>query len=363
MQERRTAGVAARTAPDPYAGLATVLVSPGYDLIVSLRALYNPRTYETTRPWAAATKAALAPDLYERGRFFFQGFDTAMGYSALRLAPDLPDGAPPEALIAAVRAADTAALALYMLDTGEASAETIAAFRRTLHGEAGGRELDAILHRLPPEWARRCRRVLADPAAVQEELARLLEHYHTDAFAAETRHLTEPLAQARKTAEDMLAVLPTVEAIERLTGGYTLGDDLRVRRIVLAPSVFIYPFMSSRVDEVAGEALIVYGVRTNVFLKYEKVPLDQNLTRALKALADPARLRVLRLLSRGPIEGPALVTALGLTQPTVHHHLAQLRTAGLIRQERTKGGMRYTVRREAALDTISALERLITGDD
>lgn len=60
----------------------------------------------------------------------------------------------------------------------------------------------------------------------------------------------------------------------------------------------------------------------------------------LKALADPARLRLLSLIQSAP-DGEACVTdltaPLGLSQPTVSHHLRILTEAGLL--ERDKRGV------------------------
>src|SRR5690242_6774592 len=54
-----------------------------------------------------------------------------------------------------------------------------------------------------------------------------------------------------------------------------------------------------------------------------------------KALADPARVRIVNLLARndGPVCACELTPALGLTQPTVSHHLKKLTEAGLIERE------------------------------
>lgn len=350
-------------APDAYAGIVQVHASPCYDLLVSLRALHNPRTYSATREWAKQTRTKFSPSHVERAQFFFQGFDTALGYGAARLVPDLPAEATVDDLLRQVRAVDARTLALWMLDTGETGEAALDSFRRRLDGQPGDAEVDRALVGAPPEWARRCRRILADPEGVQVEYADVLEEYHDLVFAAEVATVTEAVTRATTVASDLLAALSTVEAIERLTGGYTLGDDLALRRITVAPSVFIYPFMSSRVDERSGEALIIFGVRTDVFVKYDPAPLDPDLILRLKVLVDPGRLKVLSLLNRGPMFGPELVAALGLSQPTVHHHLVRLRAAGLIRQERAKGGMRYTVRREAATATIAALRRVMLGDN
>lgn len=57
----------------------------------------------------------------------------------------------------------------------------------------------------------------------------------------------------------------------------------------------------------------------------------------LKALADPARVRIMSFLfssDAGEENGGDLAAALGLTESTVSHHLTQLRRAGLVESDR-----------------------------
>lgn len=57
----------------------------------------------------------------------------------------------------------------------------------------------------------------------------------------------------------------------------------------------------------------------------------------LKALADPARLKIMSLLFSPPAgerNSGDLATALGLTESTISHHLSQLRKAGLVESDR-----------------------------
>jgi ArsR family transcriptional regulator len=69
-------------------------------------------------------------------------------------------------------------------------------------------------------------------------------------------------------------------------------------------------------------------------------PLDADdaagLAEALRVIADPARLRLLSLIQAQP-SGEAcvchLTQPLGLTQPTVSHHLKVLLNAGLVARE------------------------------
>ena len=54
-----------------------------------------------------------------------------------------------------------------------------------------------------------------------------------------------------------------------------------------------------------------------------------------KALADPARVRIVNALatSAGPVCACEFEPALGLSQPTVSHHLKKLTDAGLLQRE------------------------------
>ncbi len=57
----------------------------------------------------------------------------------------------------------------------------------------------------------------------------------------------------------------------------------------------------------------------------------------LKALADPARVKIMSLLfgaAAGEANSGDLAGALGLTESTVSHHLSQLRRAGLVESHR-----------------------------
>ena len=55
------------------------------------------------------------------------------------------------------------------------------------------------------------------------------------------------------------------------------------------------------------------------------------LAEVFKALADPARLRILGAIAERPQTGRELSDRLGLTPPTISHHMARLVEAGLVR--------------------------------
>jgi ArsR family transcriptional regulator, arsenate/arsenite/antimonite-responsive transcriptional repressor len=78
---------------------------------------------------------------------------------------------------------------------------------------------------------------------------------------------------------------------------------------------------------------------------------------ALKAIADPARLRLLSLIQAQPGHETCvchLTEPLGLSQPTVSHHLKVLLLAGLVEREQ-RGSWAYFRVREEPLAALRAL--------
>lgn len=80
--------------------------------------------------------------------------------------------------------------------------------------------------------------------------------------------------------------------------------------------------------------------------------------RVFKALGDPARVRLLSMISAASDEGACvcdLIAPLGLAQPTVSHHLKVLLDAGLLERERRGSWAFYRLRRDAVAAIASAL--------
>jgi ArsR family transcriptional regulator len=82
-----------------------------------------------------------------------------------------------------------------------------------------------------------------------------------------------------------------------------------------------------------------------------------DLARTLKAIADPARLRLLSLVAAHE-DGEAcvcdLTEPLGLSQPTVSHHLKVLVDAGLLSRDK-RGVWAYFALVPGALDAIAGV--------
>ena len=80
----------------------------------------------------------------------------------------------------------------------------------------------------------------------------------------------------------------------------------------------------------------------------------------LKALADPTRLRILRLLAQEeePVCVCDIVAAFPLGQPTISHHLRILRESGLVDGQKRGLWVHYRVKR----DRCAELEDLVRSE-
>ena len=82
-------------------------------------------------------------------------------------------------------------------------------------------------------------------------------------------------------------------------------------------------------------------------LQQHLLPSEANRLAALfRVLGEPSRLQLLSLIAAQPTGSACvceLVTPLGLTQPTVSHHLKVLYEAGLLEKERRGSWMYYRV--------------------
>ena len=88
-----------------------------------------------------------------------------------------------------------------------------------------------------------------------------------------------------------------------------------------------------------------------------------SLARSLKALADPARLRLLSLVAAHEGGGACvcdLIEPIGLSQPTISHHLKVLVDAGLLTRDK-RGVWAYYSLVPGALDALADFLRTPVG--
>ena len=77
---------------------------------------------------------------------------------------------------------------------------------------------------------------------------------------------------------------------------------------------------------------------------------------AVRAIAEPNRRRILRLVAGGELSAGEIASRFDITRPAVSQHLAVLREAGLLSERRDGTRRLYSVRPEGFADLKSFLE-------
>lgn len=132
--------------------------------------------------------------------------------------------------------------------------------------------------------------------------------------------------------------------VERATNGIRLVPDHRVRRIVLAPTYFGRPYNSlTRVGDIQ---LICYPIADAALGAADRLNPPAATVRLFRALGDESRLRILRLLAERDRYLTEIANEVALSKPTVKHHLAQLRAAGLVTLIEQGNLTYYSLRRD-----------------
>ena len=95
--------------------------------------------------------------------------------------------------------------------------------------------------------------------------------------------------------------------------------------------------------------------------RYPAGTMDPALLETLKALSDASRLRIVGLLASRPYAVEELADALGLSAPTVAHHLKRLRSAGLVRSVARHPYVEYSLAVDRLHEVGRMLDRLETS--
>ena len=146
-------------------------------------------------------------------------------------------------------------------------------------------------------------------------------------------------------------VLPLGELIERTTNGIRWLSEPGVRRLVLAPSYLGRPYNFTFNGRTGGSSSTRWPTRPSS--RTTRSLRRSGVLRLHRALGDDTRLRILRLLRDRDWYLTEIAERLELSKPTIKHHLAQLRAAGLVTLIE-EGGLSYFSLRRERLDDVSS---------
>jgi DNA-binding transcriptional ArsR family regulator len=124
--------------------------------------------------------------------------------------------------------------------------------------------------------------------------------------------------------------------------------------VVLIPQLAVAPWLL--LCQHRDARLICYAVERES-TDAEEALADRALTLG-RALADERRVRILRRLVAGDASLDELAEAAGVAKSTAHHHLAQLRAAGLVTMGGNARGYWYRLRPEGFAEARAVIGEL-----
>ena len=347
----------------------TILWEKGsaYDLFVSLRVLHNPDEFGLRPSWAAGVRSRLPNpfrDVLEASQKFLK--------VPLAFIHNLP--APKDALtvLAALEALspEDRLPALVFGGKKDSKSQQDLQFLSSLTGKK----------RLTASNAEQIRQTYTNPQQVTKERARAtfeawsdrsnfgdkftqaLKSYSNSFFLEEETRIITAHTNALEEAQTLSAQIDALTLLEKLSTGVRMDWISGISNLVLAPSFWGAPFVFfDTLDE--GTGIILFGSRPKGMTLVPGDLIPEDLLNALKALADPTRLRILRYLLEGPRSPSELARILRLRPPTVTHHLSNLRLAGLVLVTVTpEAERRYTVRMDGINTTVKQLNTFLSGE-
>jgi DNA-binding transcriptional ArsR family regulator len=195
------------------------------------------------------------------------------------------------------------------------------------------------------------------------DLVLALEAYIANFYQEEEIRIIPAQGQALQSAQSLFQENDLLTVLEKLSTGVRMDWVNELSTLILAPSFWGAPFVFfDKLDEETG--IILFGARPEgtALIPGELVP--DELLNALKAMADPTRLRILYYLrENGPSSPSQLASILRLRPPTVIHHLQNLRLAGLVSVTVSpKAERRYALRMGGVDTTIQLLQDFLSGE-
>lgn len=334
----------------------------GYDLFVSLHVLHHADDFGLRSSWAAGVRSRLdaghraaleeAQDVCSLPlNWIYTLPEPKDAASVLQVLSDLP---PRERLAALAAGTNTPRSALHIYrqvaERGSWEASDLSSLKQS-YQDADATPRTSNLESALDIWR--------EPGLFGERYLSALQAYHSAFFAEEETRIKARLTGAVEEAKTLAARLPFDELIETLSRGLRFGTDLDIQTLVLVPSYWITPLIVYReLSDTKG--LFLFGARqeTESLVPGEQVP--ETMLRALKSLADPTRLRILRYLEERTMAPSELAQRLRLRASTVTHHLKILRLAGLVYLTlENKHKKRYATRQEAIHKTITSLHTFL----
>lgn len=302
------------------------------------------------RRWLTETKASLPAAVQADIKSLNE---TEMAIHVASYAVEHPELRSVDAMVAALEGLSPADLVVAMLGDFDMGPDTETLARAAVDGDQAA--LDKVME-AAGEHAKGLRVLLADPVATHRRVLSVLLAWAVPFKTIEGRVASIGQRDFEARAADR-ATLDRLDLIERTTGGVRWLPTAGIRRVILAPSYFSRPYNFLLGGE--GWRFFGYPVADDALDIADPLAPPPSVVRLHRALGDPTRMRILKLLAGRDLYATEIAQQLELSKPTIKHHLALLRAAGLVTITESGAVVYYSLRRNRLDDASGELKRFL----
>jgi DNA-binding transcriptional ArsR family regulator len=330
-------------------------VRPAFDFVFSLSgdAGSTDDLPAADRTWLAESKAAMPADVTDSWKRLFE---SELCVHVATVAIDRPNARTSADLVAAIESMPQADVLRSIFEDHPSDPAVATLVDRALEGDAS--VLGALAELLPDHKREARLEILRRP---EETIVGLLEvmRWWAEAFGKVEDRVTAILERDYDGRAADRSTLAPVDLIERTTNGIRWLPEAGVRRVILAPSYFSRPY--NFIMSAADWRLFGYPVSDESIEASDPLSAPQAVVRLHRALGDETRLRILKLLAGRDLYLTEIAQQLQLSKPTIKHHLAMLRSAGLVTITESGTVVYYSLRRNRLDDASADIKRFLIG--
>lgn len=169
------------------------------------------------------------------------------------------------------------------------------------------------------------------PEKIREDTVYIYRKVYTNNFMAKLERCKEKMEAGIRYVESFIGK-DSVESILEKISGRPRKLFSGFREYYIIPSYFVSPEKSLRIY--SGNK--IYAVFDCRLVMDNREALLEELSAILKVIDDKSRMEILRILVNNKSYGKALSDLVGISTPTVSHHLDILKHAGFIKEEKIK---------------------------
>jgi len=188
----------------------------------------------------------------------------------------------------------------------------------------------------------------------KDRVVTALRRFAEEGFAPHEDETVRLVRAGAEEARELLRTRPPEDVVPRVTGGYVYEPEPELERVLLVPHLAARP--SLLLCQHRADRIICYPLAEEH--SDPETALAERAVAVGRALGDERRVQMLRHLAVRDASLDELAESTSLARSTAHHHLAQLRAAGLVTLRGNARGYWYVLRPEGLADAQRTLGRL-----